>query len=1200
MKIFQLKDENGNSHYQSRYAKDFNQPEDLSCKVFDKHGAKTKNTAFTNFTEKNAQTSAFESFGSQLTTYRLAVATTAEYYNDIVENTDSDAEPNEIVLNELNILLNEVNALYLIDLSVRFELVENNDAILFDDPETDGYSNSSSEDLPINQTNLDEIIGTENYDIGHVIGYYGGGLAYVGVPCSPAFKAQGASVANFGVLAHELGHMMNSRHTFNGTEGFCSGNIGYPYEPGSGSTIMSYFGNCSSQNLSGPGDKTFHVGSQRFIRSEIESDLTCGTFSDNSNQAPTSNAGADYTIPANTPFVLTGTASDSDGDTLSHMWEQLELDGTSSTSSTMSKDDGKRALFRTIEPVARTERYFPKYETVLTGDFELGEALPSTTRELNFTFTVRDGNGGVATDTAVISSIANSKGFSLQNWSLNLQQPFIVQWNTGKSEQEAINCPYINISISNDNGITFSEFAFDVENDGIHTFGNSFNWPEGDDYLLKIECPDNIFYAISPMAVSIINEPMDDDLDNDGIPDAIERYYNLDPNSNEDMTLDSDGDGLSNSEEVYLGTNPLLSDSDHDGTDDLDELLQETDPTDILSRRSEITISEGFEDNTRDLNEVTIEWESTDAVAFEGDSSFTSTNTDNSSISDYVISFSATSSATLAFHYKVSSESNFDYLRLYINNELIEQWSGEVQWERYETSVGQGEYEVKWQYSKDGSVANGDDKAWIDLIELQAVQEVSRPAGDISEVNESFESGVPENWIQENTFNWLQDTSTGVEDNLSISSAEISDEETSSISLSEYFAEGTMSFYFKVSSESNWDYLNFYIDDSLQVQWSGELDWQEYSFDIEEGQHTLTWQYSKDGSISNGDDKAWIDNIVYRAARENLADGTPGDFDADAVPELLVRQVASAVTSYFGSGTQEQEVAEFGRSTDIPIVGDFDGDGYSDFAIRRPSTQYWYVRNSSGLDIVTGSDDGITRKRFGTQSTDIPVPSDYDGDGITDIAVRRPSNGFWYILNSSGRDLITGNDDGITRKRFGLRSEDIPVPADFDGDGQVDIAVRRPSTKTWYILNSSGVDSMTGNNDGISRVRFGTRNEDIPVSGDFDGDGKADLAVRRASTRYFYIKNSSGVDAITNNTDGITRLRFGRSEDIPITGDFDSDGQQDLGLYRPDSGEWFIKVSSGNSRTSSDDIERFTYGDADSIPLLAPIAEVMARLEQLN
>ncbi len=199
----------------------------------------------------------------------------------------------------------------------------------------------------------------------------------------------------------------------------------------------------------------------------------------------------------------------------------------------------------------------------------------------------------------------------------------------------------------------------------------------------------------------------------------------------------------------------------------------------------------------------------------------------------------------------------------------------------------------------------------------------------------------------------------------------------------------------------------------------------------------------------------------------------------------------SVQTFFLQNGSVNMTV--FGRSTDIPISGDWNGDGMWDIGVFRPSDHTFRLKNGTGTTVIS----------FG-QATDLPLTGDWNGDGMWDIGVFRPATNTFLLRNGT----IT------TTIRFGYRT-DLPVTGDWNGDGLWEIGIFRNTSGAFYLKTGSGYTTV---------MLGGPR--DLPVTGDWDGDGRWDVGVYRSSIAAFFQKTGTAV----------TGIRWGQPGDIPVTG----------------------------------------------------------------
>ena len=475
---------------------------------------------------------------NDLLIYKIAISAAGEY-------TAKNGGTVESALAAIVTTLNRVNQVFEQDLNIQLSLADDNDQLIYIQAEDDPFDAQNLKDLLAqNQVNIDTVLGSQNYDIGHLFTTKGGGLAAIASVCNPLRKAKGVSGIsnpsndsfNLDFVAHEIGHQLGATHTFNSEEGLCSGDnrvAQTAFEPGSGSTIMSYAGYCGADNLQANTDAMFHIGSIRQINDETSNGegSACGKRESTRNTPPSVDAGRNYNIPSQTPFELSGFAKDIDGDQLSFAWEQIDA----GEGSGINDDRGDNALFRVHMPSDSMTQSFPPLHDILNHTKSEGETLPYRQRKLSFSFIAQDGINNTQSDDMMLNVVRTGSRFALNlpRLSYNRGETYPIFWNVANTDQSPISCESIDVFLSTDGGYTFDQnIAKKLPNTGKAWVTIPAASKLSTRGRFKIRCSDNIFFAISYR-----NFNVKDEADNLGspLPDEDAPELNL-----ADKTLSSD------------------------------------------------------------------------------------------------------------------------------------------------------------------------------------------------------------------------------------------------------------------------------------------------------------------------------------------------------------------------------------------------------------------------------------------------------------------------------------------------------------------------------------------------------------------------------------------------------------------------------------------------------------------------------------
>lgn len=459
-----------------------------------------------------------KSTGGQLRTYRLAVAATGEYVAFFGGTVSAG-------MSAIVTSVNRVNGVYEKEVDVRLVLVANNNLLVYTNASTDPYTNGSgSTMLGENQANITNVIGSANYDIGHVFSTGGGGIAGLGVVCSSSNKARGVTGSSSPVgdpfdidyVAHEMGHQFAGNHTFNSATGSCSGNraASAAYEPGSGITIQAYAGICGTDNLAPNSIDVFHTKSfdEIYDFTTTGGGNTCPVTTSSGNAAPIldSLTGEKF-IPYNTAFKLKAYGHDPNLDPVLYSWEQYDLGAAGA----WNAPTGTAPMFTSILPQSSGERIFPKLANILNNTISPGEIYPTYARNMNFRVTLRDnktGGGGVMHNDALVLihvvnvgdtfkvTYPNAAGISFTQNTCPT-----VRWKVAGTTASPVSAALVNILLSVDGGLTFPfTLVSNTANDGSEVV----TLPAGvttTTARIMIESVGNIFFDINDNNFTITN-----------------------------------------------------------------------------------------------------------------------------------------------------------------------------------------------------------------------------------------------------------------------------------------------------------------------------------------------------------------------------------------------------------------------------------------------------------------------------------------------------------------------------------------------------------------------------------------------------------------------------------------------------------------------------------------------------------------------
>jgi len=506
---------------------------------------------------------------------------------------------------------------------------------------------------------------------------------------------------------------------------------------------------------------------------------------------------------------------------------------------------------------------------------------------------------------------------------------------------------------------------------------------------------------------------------------------------------------------------------------------------------------------------------------------------------------------TLSFYWKVSSEENYDGLEFYIDGELKDRITGIVDMHQMTYNIDiAGSHTLEWRYVKDYNISHNDDSGWVDKLEWTGESET--PAGPLSD---ALETSL--NFTTDGDAGWFSQTSTAFFNGDAAQSGDIIDDQESLVRTT-ITGPGTFSFYWKVSSEAGFDYLEFYIDGTLQERISGLVDWQQMVYEfIDSGVHTLEWRYVKDYSESKGDDSGWIDLVEWSGDAQPPVGG-PLSQALDTSLSLTTDGDAgwfSQTDMAFFDGDAVQSGAILDNQESL-IHTTINGEGTLSF--------YWKVSSELDYDFLEFYIDGVLQDRISGSTDWQQMVYTISGSGLHTVDWR-------YVKDKS---LSTGSDTGWVDQ--------------LEWSGEIQPPTGSPLSEA---MDTNLSFTTAGEAEWFSQTIMSFFDGDAAQSGDI-GDSQESVMqtlVSETGTFSFYWKISSeaGYDFLEFFIDGVLQDRISGTQDWQ---------QMVYTITEPGSHnmEWrYVKDFSESKGDDSAWVDQVEWSGSGQTPSGGPLAEAL-------